>query len=89
MYDAKGTMSLFGNVMITIWVLQSSRLHFIGTWKSRYRKRFPISSTGFTPESSDINAPVISERKVIIHVDMVSLLGKIFDIHYSCLFIVP
>ncbi|KAK4284534.1 hypothetical protein QN277_001353 [Acacia crassicarpa] len=47
-----------------------SRLHFIGTWRNRYRKRFPILSTGFNPESSDVNASVISGRKVIIHVDM-------------------
>ncbi|XP_028797962.1 DNA repair protein REV1 [Neltuma alba] len=49
---------------------KSSRLHFIGTWRNRYRKCFPVLSTEFNPESSDVNAPVISGKKVIIHVDM-------------------
>lgn len=60
---------------------KSSRLHFIGTWRNRYRKRFPICSTGFNTESSDVSAPVISGRKVIIHVDM--LLGTILNFWIS------
>ncbi|KAL4555827.1 hypothetical protein LXL04_038456 [Taraxacum kok-saghyz] len=46
---------------------KNSRLHFIGTWRNRYRKRFPTSSrpsTSITPSSS-------SHRNTIIHIDMV------------------
>ncbi|XP_047338649.1 DNA repair protein REV1 [Impatiens glandulifera] len=43
-----------------------SRLHFIGTWRRRYRKRFPNLSSGFQQTSSGHN-PVKSS---IIHVDM-------------------
>ncbi|XP_029130864.1 DNA repair protein REV1 isoform X2 [Cajanus cajan] len=49
---------------------KSSRLHFIGTWRNRYRKRFPILSTGFNNENSDISASDISHNSVIMHVDM-------------------
>lgn len=68
---------LFYNVLNEVWYMQSSRLHFIGTWRNRYRKRFPISSTGFNNEISNINASDISRKSIIIHVDMVSfMLGK-------------
>ncbi|XP_073220509.1 DNA repair protein REV1 isoform X3 [Cicer arietinum] len=50
--------------------VQSSRLHFIGTWRNRYRKRFPIPSTGFDNEISNINASTVSGNAVVIHVDM-------------------
>ncbi|CAI8587304.1 unnamed protein product [Vicia faba] len=49
---------------------KNSRLHFIGTWRNRYRKRFPISSSGFNNEISNINASSISKNSVVIHVDM-------------------
>ncbi|TKY71257.1 DNA repair protein REV1 [Spatholobus suberectus] len=49
---------------------KSSRLHFIGTWRNRYRKRFSILSTGFNNENSNISASDISRNSVIIHVDM-------------------
>ncbi|KAL2349558.1 hypothetical protein Fmac_003558 [Flemingia macrophylla] len=48
---------------------KSSRLHFIGTWRNRYRKRFSMS-TGFNNESSDNSASDISRNSVIMHVDM-------------------
>ncbi|KAG5548214.1 hypothetical protein RHGRI_013795 [Rhododendron griersonianum] len=44
---------------------KKSRLHFIGTWRSRYRKRFPSSI--YT--SSNVNA---GQRTSVIHVDMVA-----------------
>ncbi|MED6119163.1 hypothetical protein PIB30_009265 [Stylosanthes scabra] len=47
---------------------KSSRLHFIGTWRHRYRKRFPNLSTGLNDGISNINASDI--KSVIIHVDM-------------------
>ncbi|KAI3955612.1 hypothetical protein MKW92_050644 [Papaver armeniacum] len=42
-----------------------SRLHFIGTWRNRYRKRFPSA-----PGCSSVSAPKISQKVAIIHVDM-------------------
>lgn len=49
---------------------KSSRLHFIGTWRSRYRKRFPSSSSEFKCRSSDLNTSDNSNKSTIIHVDM-------------------
>ncbi|XP_027361078.1 DNA repair protein REV1 isoform X4 [Abrus precatorius] len=49
---------------------KNSRLHFIGTWRNRYRKRFSTLSTGFNNENSNISASDISRNSVIIHVDM-------------------
>ncbi|KAI7992948.1 DNA repair protein REV1 [Camellia lanceoleosa] len=43
---------------------KSSRLHFIGTWRSRYRKRFP----SFKYTGPDVK--VSSLRTSVIHVDM-------------------
>ncbi|KAI8554573.1 hypothetical protein RHMOL_Rhmol05G0109000 [Rhododendron molle] len=43
---------------------KKSRLHFIGTWRNRYRKRFPSSI--YT--SSNVNAS--GQRTSVIHVDM-------------------
>jgi DNA repair protein REV1 len=54
--------------------MQSSRLHFIGTWRNRYRKRFPISSTGFDNGISNINTSSVSGNSTIIHVDMVGFM---------------
>ncbi|CAJ1924447.1 unnamed protein product [Sphenostylis stenocarpa] len=48
----------------------SSRLHFIGTWRNRYRKRLSTLSSGFNNENSNISASNISHNSVIIHVDM-------------------
>ncbi|KAI8554582.1 hypothetical protein RHMOL_Rhmol05G0109000 [Rhododendron molle] len=45
---------------------KKSRLHFIGTWRNRYRKRFPSSI--YT--SSNVNAS--GQRTSVIHVDMVA-----------------
>ncbi|KAL0348327.1 UNVERIFIED_CONTAM: DNA repair protein REV1, partial [Sesamum angustifolium] len=49
---------------------QSSRLHFIGTWRNRYRKRFPSSSNGFGYKSSSVSGAAVNEKTAIIHVDM-------------------
>ncbi|KAL8159270.1 hypothetical protein V2J09_000807 [Rumex salicifolius] len=46
--------------------IQSSRLHFIGTWRNRYRKRY----LSLSRESKDINASSTVCRGTIIHVDM-------------------
>lgn len=48
---------------------KNSRLHFIGTWRNRYRKRFPSSSDGLRPSSS-IGASSTCQRNTVIHVDM-------------------
>lgn len=64
-------MTLFCNILTEVLFVQSSRLHFIGTWRNRYRKRFPTLSTGFNNESANNSASDISHNSVIIHVDMV------------------
>ncbi|CAK9187090.1 unnamed protein product [Ilex paraguariensis] len=47
-----------------------SRLHFIGTWRNRYRKRFPHFSKEFKCTSPNIGASSVSQKTAIIHVDM-------------------
>ncbi|KAJ4716214.1 DNA repair protein REV1 [Melia azedarach] len=47
---------------------KSSRLHFIGTWRNRYRKRFP--NCGGLNLSSSTRVPSNVQRTAIIHVDM-------------------
>lgn len=62
------------NFMLNIselWFLQSSRLHFIGTWRNRYRKRFPNVSIGFKSMNSNLNGHTDSQKTAIIHIDMV------------------
>ncbi|PIN17326.1 Translesion DNA polymerase - REV1 deoxycytidyl transferase [Handroanthus impetiginosus] len=49
---------------------KSSRLHFIGTWRSRYRKRFPGMSSEYRYKSSSLNDAVANEKTAIIHMDM-------------------
>ncbi|KAL0454288.1 UNVERIFIED_CONTAM: DNA repair protein REV1 [Sesamum latifolium] len=49
---------------------KSSRLHFIGTWRNRYRKRFPSSSNGFGYQSSSVSTAAVNEKTAIIHIDM-------------------
>ncbi|KAK4739952.1 hypothetical protein R3W88_003649 [Solanum pinnatisectum] len=47
-----------------------SRLHFIGTWRNRYRKRFPSSPGGFSCTSSGPSSSATANTTMIIHVDM-------------------
>ncbi|XP_027106030.1 DNA repair protein REV1 isoform X2 [Coffea arabica] len=47
-----------------------SRLHFIGTWRNRYRKRFLSSANGFKDMNPSRNAFATSQKTTIIHVDM-------------------
>ncbi|KAK4563262.1 hypothetical protein RGQ29_005682 [Quercus rubra] len=47
---------------------KNSRLHFIGTWRNRYRKRFHSLSNGFNCTSSNIKASPL--KTAIMHVDM-------------------
>ncbi|XP_043813942.1 DNA repair protein REV1 isoform X4 [Manihot esculenta] len=50
---------------------KSSRLHFIGTWRNRYRKRFCHLPNEFSCRSvSTANASDNSQKTTIIHVDM-------------------
>ncbi|KAL5561320.1 hypothetical protein UlMin_031067 [Ulmus minor] len=49
---------------------KNSRLHFIGTWRNRYRKRFPGQSKGFKDLDSNVNALVDPTKTTIIHIDM-------------------
>ncbi|XP_076915898.1 DNA repair protein REV1-like [Bidens hawaiensis] len=48
---------------------KNSRLHFIGTWRNRYRKRFRNSSDEFRPSGS-ISASSTCQRNAILHIDM-------------------
>ncbi|XP_050260603.1 DNA repair protein REV1 isoform X3 [Quercus robur] len=47
---------------------KNSRLHFIGTWRNRYRKRFHSLSNGFNCTSSNIKASPL--KTAVMHVDM-------------------
>ncbi|KAL7082614.1 hypothetical protein ACP275_14G110800 [Erythranthe tilingii] len=49
---------------------KSSRLHFIGTWRNRYRKRFSSLSNGYRCKSSSLNTAAVNENNSIIHIDM-------------------
>ncbi|KAG9440398.1 hypothetical protein H6P81_020563 [Aristolochia fimbriata] len=49
---------------------KSSRLHFIGTWRNRYRKRFQNLLHGAKHISGNVNVRTISKRTNIIHIDM-------------------
>ncbi|PON58092.1 DNA repair protein, Rev [Trema orientale] len=49
---------------------KNSRLHFIGTWRNRYRKRFPSQSKGFKNVSSNSYSSADSQKTAIIHIDM-------------------
>ncbi|XP_076935359.1 DNA repair protein REV1-like [Bidens hawaiensis] len=48
---------------------KNSRLHFIGTWRNRYHKRFRNSADEFRPSSS-ISASSTCQRNTILHIDM-------------------
>ncbi|KAK6946041.1 UmuC domain [Dillenia turbinata] len=48
---------------------KNSRLHFIGTWRNRYRKRFH-SCNGLKSTSSNIDASSGPQTPTVIHVDM-------------------
>lgn len=58
-----------GHILTIFSFLQNSRLHFIGTWRYRYRKRFCSLSDGFNCTSSNIKASAL--KTAIMHVDMV------------------
>nr|XP_028965493.1 DNA repair protein REV1 isoform X11 [Malus domestica] len=49
---------------------KSSRLHFIGTWRNRYRKRFPSSFKGFKNTEPNLSASTSFQKAAIIHIDM-------------------
>ncbi|KAK1276508.1 DNA repair protein REV1 [Acorus gramineus] len=49
---------------------KSSRLHFIGTWRNRYRKRFSSKMNGVKYGSCNDNMLLNSSESVILHVDM-------------------
>ncbi|XP_010538632.1 PREDICTED: DNA repair protein REV1 isoform X2 [Tarenaya hassleriana] len=49
---------------------KSSRLHFIGTWRKRYRKRFHGSSDGLKSTDSGHNAVGSPKKTAFIHIDL-------------------
>lgn len=73
--------------MYELCFLQNSRLHFIGTWRNRYRKRFPNQSNGLKHVNPNPNSS--AEKMTIIHVDMVFFkFGAVkIEPEFYCLFI--
>lgn len=61
--------STLGNPNFVENYFKNSRLHFIGTWRSRYRKRFASLSNRQKDMCSNRNASA-SQKTAIIHVDM-------------------
>ncbi|XP_023639710.1 DNA repair protein REV1 isoform X2 [Capsella rubella] len=49
---------------------KNSRLHFIGTWRNRYRKRFHGSSNGLKWADSGQNTAEVDKKSTIIHIDL-------------------
>ncbi|KAL2939188.1 DNA repair protein REV1, partial [Bienertia sinuspersici] len=49
---------------------KSSRLHFIGTWRNRYRKRFGCLSNKIKQTNSGVSMAATSRKAIIIHMDM-------------------
>ncbi|OMO63318.1 DNA-repair protein, UmuC-like protein [Corchorus olitorius] len=47
---------------------KNSRLHFIGTWRNRYRRRFPSLSNGCKKPRSEVS--VDTQKTPVIHIDM-------------------
>ncbi|KAJ0038248.1 hypothetical protein Pint_23737 [Pistacia integerrima] len=88
--DMKGSMSskkshsTLGDPNFVENYFKSSRLHFIGTWRHRYRKRFP-SCSEFKCTSSSLKVPSDAQRTAIIHVDMVTI--DSYTIIQDCFFV--
>ncbi|KAJ4798862.1 DNA repair protein REV1 [Rhynchospora pubera] len=59
-----------------------SRLHFIGTWRNRYRKRFSNFLSGTGSKNNNPNNDTENLRRIVIHIDMdcffVSVVIRIF-----------
>uniref|UniRef100_A0A7N0TNI1 DNA repair protein REV1 n=1 Tax=Kalanchoe fedtschenkoi TaxID=63787 RepID=A0A7N0TNI1_KALFE len=49
---------------------KSSRLHFIGAWRTRYRKHFQSLPNGTKSKNSNPISSTIPKKTVVIHVDM-------------------
>ncbi|KAF3485506.1 hypothetical protein F2Q69_00055273 [Brassica cretica] len=49
---------------------KNSRLHFIGTWRNRYRKRFNSSFNGLKWADSGQNTAENAKKLTIIHIDL-------------------
>ncbi|KAI9181004.1 hypothetical protein LWI28_010199 [Acer negundo] len=66
---SKNPHSTLGDPNFVENYFKSSRLHFIGTWRNRYRKRFP-SYSGIQGTCSSLKVSSDALRTAIIHVDM-------------------
>ncbi|KAL8538364.1 hypothetical protein ACS0TY_000378 [Phlomoides rotata] len=53
-------------------IVTKYRLHFIGTWRNQYCKRFPSLSNGLRYARFGVNTAVVNEL-FVIHIDMVNL----------------
>ncbi|XP_057247657.1 DNA repair protein REV1 isoform X3 [Beta vulgaris subsp. vulgaris] len=49
---------------------KNSRLHFIGTWRNRYRKQFACLTNKIKHTTSEVDATSTSQKATIIHMDM-------------------
>ncbi|BAB08828.1 unnamed protein product [Arabidopsis thaliana] len=63
---------------------KNSRLHFIGTWRNRYRKRFHGSSNGLKWADSGQNTAEMAKKSTIIHIDLLFESVKYFQ---DCFFV--
>lgn len=66
---AKQTLKILFPYLILL--LQNSRLHFIGTWRNRYRKRFHGSFNGLKWADSGQSTAENAKKSTIIHIDLV------------------
>ncbi|KAG6515804.1 hypothetical protein ZIOFF_026234 [Zingiber officinale] len=48
----------------------NSRLHFIGTWRNRYRQRFSKLLTGVKSSNENLKCHSTKQKTAIIHIDM-------------------
>ncbi|XP_042384403.1 DNA repair protein REV1-like isoform X2 [Zingiber officinale] len=49
---------------------KNSRLHFIGTWRNRYRQRFSKLLTGVKSSNENLKCHSTKQKTAIIHIDM-------------------
>lgn len=76
-----GALTSQSVLMVFSMMIQASRLHFIGTWRTRYQNL--VNAGSFGQRASALPAASSSGRPVIIHLDMVRVLcWACFD---SCL----
>ncbi|ONK60421.1 uncharacterized protein A4U43_C08F18290 [Asparagus officinalis] len=61
---------------------KNSRLHFIGTWRNRYRKRFLDKLKGVKHKNANVNSIFLGKRASVIHIDMDSFFVSVVIRNY-------